>query len=475
MRMTPSSYPHKSSTPGAALCAALVAMLVLVGCASAPATTAAPEAPAWTESELIPLGDSPRQGDPQAPVVIVEFSSLQCPFSARARQTVVELLEAYPGQVQLVYKHMPLSFQPESQPAARAAEAAGQQGAFWPMVESLYASQQTMGDIGADAAGRELASIMGLDEELYASALAKEAALNARIERDTELAAGLGVQGTPNFFINGEPVRGAQPRPVFEAAIERALARHAQLEAQGVAPVDRYARSVEIAQALALEEAEREAARQREQAAKEGPKVLYIPVRGDELIHQPGDDFLVTMIEYSSLTCPFCARAMPTVQRLKERYGEQLRVVYKHFPLGFQEHSEISARAVVAAQEQDRGWEMRDAIYGRLREVNPDVLRELASGLELDMEAFEDALQSDRVIAQVQREMASGQEAGVRGTPSFFINGVFLAGAQPVENFERIIDEQIDLARELQHEAPELRGEALYERVVKELQQAYGQ
>ena len=466
MRMSTASYPHKTSTAGAALCAALVAILLAVGCAGTPATPEAPAAPDWQASELVPLGQSPRQGNPNAPVVIVEFSSLQCPYSARARQTIVELLEAYPDEVQLVYRHLPLSFQPESHPAALAAEAAREQGAFWPMVDSLYASQRTMTEIGADAAGRQLAARIGLNEARYAEALANPSELDARVQRDVELARQLGIQGTPTFMINGEPVRGAQPREVFEAAIARALERHAMLEAEGVPQAERYARSVALARAQARARAE-EAQEQAARAEEPAPGFVAMPVEGDELIHQPGEDFLVTIVEFSSLQCPFCARAVPTMSELKARYGEKLRVVFKHFPLGFQEHSDLAARAVVAAQAQGKGWEMRDAIYARQRELGPELIDELVAELQLDPAAFASALQSEEVAARVTRQQERGLAAGVRGTPSFIINGRFVVGAQPLENFEAIIDDEIAFASELRDQDPELAGEALYERVVE--------
>ncbi|WP_230467555.1 DsbA family protein [Lujinxingia vulgaris] len=461
------SYPHKTTTSGAALCAALVAILLAVGCAATPATTETPAAPAWQQSELVPLGESPRQGNPHAPVVIVEFSSLQCPYSARARQTIVELLEAYPQEVQLVYKHLPLPFQQESRPAALAAEAAGEQGAFWPMVDSLYASQRTMGEIGAEAAGKELAARIGLDEQRYAAALANQIALDARIQRDVELAGELGIQGTPTFVINGEPVRGAQPREVFDAAIARALERHALLEAEGVPASERYARSVELAQIQAREQAE-QAREEAARAQQPAPQFVAMPVDGDELIHQPGDDFLVTIVEFSSLQCPFCARAVPTLAQLKERYGEKLRVVFKHFPLGFQEHSELAARAVVAAQEQGKGWEMRDAIYARQGELGPELIEKLANELQLDLAAFTAALQDEAVAERVSRQQEQGLSAGVRGTPSFIINGRLIVGAQPLEAFAAIIDDEIARAQALSDQHPELDSEALYERLIED-------
>ncbi|RDV36857.1 thioredoxin [Bradymonadaceae bacterium TMQ3] len=466
MRMPTLFEPHKTSTSGAALCAALIAMLALVGCAASPATPETPAAPDWQASELVPLGESPRQGNPHAPVVIVEFSSLQCPFSARARQTVVELLQAYPDEVQLVYRHLPLSFQPESHPAALAAEAAREQGAFWPMVDSLYASQRTMTESGADAAGRQLAARIGLDERRYAEAIANSPELDARIQRDVELARQLGIQGTPTFMINGELVRGAQPREVFEAAITRALERHALLEAEGVPQAERYARSVALARVQARAQAER-AQKEAARVDTSGPKFVVVPVEGDELIHQSGEDFLVTIVEFSSLQCPFCARALPTLTALKERYGEKLRVVFKHFPLQFHGDSELAARAVVAAQEQGKGWEMRDAIYARQRELGPELIDELATELQLDQAAFASALQSEEVAERVARQQEQGLDAGVRGTPSFFINGRFVVGAQPLENFEAIIDDEIERAQTLREQSPELQGQALYERLIE--------
>ncbi|RAL20503.1 hypothetical protein DL240_17030 [Lujinxingia litoralis] len=473
MRRFPLAPPNQPSMFASVFCGGLLALTLAAGCASGPRDVQTPAelAPQWVESELVPLGDSPRQGQADAPVVIVEFSSLQCPFSARARQTTAELLERYPGQVQLVYKHLPLEFQPQAHPAARVAEAAARQEAFWPMVESLYASQRTLAERGAESTGRELAGRIGLDEGEFAEALGAGDELDVRIARDVALAQKLGISGTPTFLINGEPVLGAQPLEVFEDAVARALARDATLKEQGVASSERYARSVELAQVQARQQQEEEARRRAEAERQQAPQITYVPVQGDELIHQHGEAYLVTLVEFSSLQCPFCARVVPTLTRLKEEYGETLRVVYKHFPLNFQEHSELAARAVVAASEQNQGWEMRDAIYARQRELSPELIDVLAQELGLDMDAFSAALASPEAAARVARDLREGMTLGVRGTPAFFVNGVFLAGARPYEQFKALIDHQIEQAQELRQAEPELTGEELYLRAVEQAQE----
>jgi protein-disulfide isomerase len=193
--------------------------------ATAAAPTAAPQpAPA----AVVPGGpsavpvrrDDPVKGRPGAPVTLVLFSDFQCPFCARANPTVEEIESAYPNDVRLVWKHLPLPFHPNAMPAALAAEAARRQGGapkFWAMHDRLFSNQSALSTARYEQYAREI----GLDLARFRKDMA-DPALRARIDEDVQLAQRLGVNGTPTFVINGERVVGANG---LRPAVDRQLAQ----------------------------------------------------------------------------------------------------------------------------------------------------------------------------------------------------------------------------------------------------------
>lgn len=154
-------------------------------------------------------------------VTIVAFSDFQCPFCVRGAQVMEQVLKAYPDQVQLVFRHLPLSFHVHADLAARAAEAAGVQGLFWPMHDLLFEhSRQLDPDLIEALAGR----IPGLDVAQWRMDV-KSPAIRAAVDADKAEAARIGARGTPNFFLNGHKIAGARPFEDFKAKIDELLPR----------------------------------------------------------------------------------------------------------------------------------------------------------------------------------------------------------------------------------------------------------
>lgn len=144
------------------------------------------------------IGDSPTLGNPEAEVVLFEFSDFQCPYCAKASLDVKVFMDQHSDDVLFVYKHFPLSqIHPEALPAARAAWAAGQQQQFWLYHDGLFANQSRLGDPLYD----ELAQLIGLDREAFGRDRASSAS-QAAIERDLRLAQALALDGTPTFLMN---------------------------------------------------------------------------------------------------------------------------------------------------------------------------------------------------------------------------------------------------------------------------------
>ncbi len=166
------------------------------------------------------IGDSPVTGSPDQRIVLVEFSDFQCPFCARAHDTLKTFMDAHGQDVTLVYKHLPLAqIHPQAVPAAEASWAADQQGKFWEFHDALFDNQRQLND----AFYIKTAEDLDLDIEKFNQDRASEAAKQA-VEADLRLARDLGLEGTPFFLMNGIPLNGAQPLEKFEETLAQVKA-----------------------------------------------------------------------------------------------------------------------------------------------------------------------------------------------------------------------------------------------------------
>jgi protein-disulfide isomerase len=152
----------------------------------------------------------------------------------------------------------------------------------------------------------------------------------------------------------------------------------------------------------------------------------------------------VTVVEFSDFHCPFCKRVQPTLLSLLARYPDKVRVVYKDLPLDtLHPQARRASEAARCARDQGKFWEYHDKIYEGGADVSPEYLRRLATDVGLDVAAFEQCLASNKHTAGIQADVAQGSELGITGTPGFFINGRALSGAQPLEAFVQIIEDEL--------------------------------
>lgn len=168
----------------------------------------------------IPSDGFPSIGPANAPITIVEFSDYQCPYCRRWHEQVYEpLLAAYPGQIRMVYRHLPLtSIHPDAFSAAEAAMCAGDQDAYWPYHEKLFSSES----LGTQTY-IQYAQELSLDVEAFQTCMT-EGKFRDAIQTDSDFAVNLGIRSTPTFFINGLAIVGAQPLEVFKQVIDKELA-----------------------------------------------------------------------------------------------------------------------------------------------------------------------------------------------------------------------------------------------------------
>ncbi|MEH2083419.1 MAG: DsbA family protein [Nostoc sp.] len=163
------------------------------------------------------IGESPVTGATQQKIVLIEFSDFQCPYCAKAHQTLKQFMARHQDEVTLVYKHYPLtSIHPEAIPAAKAAWAANKQGKFWQYQDALFAQQDKLGEKLYVA----LAKKLKLDLSEF-NQQRNSQQVSAVIEKDQQIAEKLGIKGTPFFFINGETFAGAVTLSEMESILSR--------------------------------------------------------------------------------------------------------------------------------------------------------------------------------------------------------------------------------------------------------------
>lgn len=149
----------------------------------------------------IPVDESPVFGNTTNPkLTIVEFTEFQCPYCSRIAPTMKELMDKHPGEIKFIYKNFPLSFHANAKPAAAAAIAAQKQGKFWEYRYALAPHSRELTDSTFEAVAKEV----GLNIEQFNKDRVLDDAMNARIQKDFDLGVKVGVQGTPNFYINGK-------------------------------------------------------------------------------------------------------------------------------------------------------------------------------------------------------------------------------------------------------------------------------
>jgi protein-disulfide isomerase len=159
-------------------------------------------------------------------------------------------------------------------------------------------------------------------------------------------------------------------------------------------------------------------------SALESPR-LTIPVGPDDHIRGGPETAPLTLVEYGDYECPYCGAAYPIVKEVERILGDELRSVFRNFPLGdMHPHAVGAAEAAESAAAQGRFWEMHDRLYEHQDRETTDDLIEHARVLGLDVERFKSDLQEHTYEPRIQEDFLSGVRSGVNGTPTFFINGV---------------------------------------------------
>jgi protein-disulfide isomerase len=394
------------------------------GSGAAPAAAAAPAGP----KKVVLSTHSPRKGPKAAKVTIVEVSDFQCPYCGRAAPTVKEVAQKYPNDVAVVYVNQPLPFHEHAMDAAQAFMAAARQGKAWELHDKMFANQQalTRADLEKYAAELKL-NVPKFKKDM------DDPAIKAEIKADQDLANSVGASGTPTFFINGRELVGAQPAAAFQTVIDEEIKKADALLKSGTKLQDVYTKLME-------------------QAAAAPPPAA--PGAGEKVDVAPGDaptrgpkNAKVTIVEFSDFQCPFCGRVVPTVRQIEETYKGKVRLAFKNQPLPFHNNAQTAAEAAMAANEQGKFWEMHDKMFANQQALDRASLEKYAEEIGLNMGKFKAALDSGKFKDKVQKDSAEGTKIGANGTPTFFINGQKVEGAQPFDSFKTVIDAELAKAK----------------------------
>jgi protein-disulfide isomerase len=391
-------------------------------------------------------GGSDKHGDlvfgpHDALVTFVVFSDYQCPYCKRLDDALAALLEAHPNDVRVVIKHFPLPMHNRARIAAQAQLAAQIQGRGEAMHALLFANAKTLDD----ATLQDLARQAQVPDLPRFWADVEDGFGDPKLDADSSLGERLAITSTPTYFVNGTIHRGAGELADLEEIYRAELGVADQLLAAGAARVEVYAGLMHAAKPTREREA-KPTSDPKSRPGKPDPLVHYaVPV--DDRPSTGPDDALVTIIEFADFECPFCRKANATIEQVKQRYGADVRIVFRQLPLPMHEHAMSAALAALAAHEQGKFWDMHALLFAAAEAKKLGNYDELAKQLGLDLAKFRSDMADPELAKQIAADQKVALQFGTTGTPSFFINGRFLNGTQPLASFEALIDEELEAAK----------------------------
>jgi protein-disulfide isomerase len=392
------------------------------------AGAAAPAAPSGPRKVLL-TSTMPRLGPKAAKVTIAEFSDFQCPFCKRAIPTVKEIEQKYPKDVAVVFINQPLPFHEHAKDAAHAFQAANRQGKAWQMHDKMFENNTALDRPNLE----KYAGEVGMDVARFKKDI-DDPKIDAEVAEHQKLASAVGANGTPTFYINGRELVGAAAFSEFQKIIDEEIKKADDLIKKGTPLKDVYGKLMEQAALAPAPSPGGEGGGAPE--AKVNIKVGDAPVKGPASAP-------ITVIEFSDFQCPFCGRVNPTLKQVEDEYKGKIKIAFRNLPLPFHDKAHLAAEAALAANEQGKFWQMHDKLFANQQALARPDLEKYAEELGLNMGKFKAALDSGKFKDKVDDDAKQGAAVGATGTPTFFINGTRLVGAQPVDKFKAAIDAEL--------------------------------
>jgi len=366
-----------------------------------------------------------------------------------------------PEKVRIVWKNNPLPFHKEARPAAEAAATVftlGGNDAFWKFHDTVFQNQRTLSEENLE----KWAVASGVDGAKFKAAYAakKDA---AKVDEDLAMSKSIGVTGTPAFRINGITLVGAQPYEKFKEIIDQELVEANKLIASGTAKaqvyVERAKKNVSSTPPPKEEQAQKPA---------EDTAIWKVPVLDDDPVQGP-KDALVTIVEFSDFQCPFCKRVEDTLKQVHDKYGNDVRVVWKDLPLPFHPRA-IPASTLARVAYKQKGskafWDAHHALFESQPKLEDSDLESVAQKLGITWNAVKSAIDDKKFQAKMDANSDLANDLNARGTPHFFVNGFRLSGAQPFEKFQEVIDAQLSKAKSIA--ARGIAKDKVYDEIMKE-------
>ncbi|MBI4956919.1 MAG: thioredoxin domain-containing protein [Myxococcales bacterium] len=458
-----------------------------------------PQGPWSDEAASIPVSSKdPSWGARTAPVTIVIFSDFQCPYCKdNELGTMQTLKEKYgPEKLRLVWKNNPLPMHSKAMPAHVAAQAvfrlAGSE-AFWAFNERAFENNRDLSPDNFEVWAAEA----GVDAAKFKAAMADNAADRQKVQEDLDLGRRSGVSGTPAFFVNGVFINGNQSVGTFSQEIDRQLKAAEQALAAGTKADELYVKltnqnkprdpSAASAQPQPQPPPPKEPPKKPEQDTKTVWKIVP-PAGAASRLAGPEPfkkaDALVTIVELSDFECPQCGKVAPTVKKIleTEKYAGKVRLVWLDNPIPRRPGESAASFALEAmAQKGAPGfWAAHDLLFSKQAALGAAELDKYAAELGdvevtvdgkkqklgTDAAKLKDAVQKRRHGDRIYAGQVVADDFQAVGIPQFFINGRRIAGAEELETFTKVIDEELVRAEALLKK--DVKPADLYKELVKD-------
>ena len=372
------------------------------------------------------LETDPTWGETLAPVTIVMFADLECPYCKRVEDNALTVVRTtYRGKVRIVWKDNPIpALHPHARDAAIAANSVFREKgneAFWRFQKNAFDNQENLDGIHFDEWAKEVGATL----------VAKNA---LKVDADTALAKKLGVKGTPSFRVNGLVIEGAQPFEVFKTVIDEQVIAADIKRGNGTTRARLY-------NEMCRDNSDKKPVKT--EATEDDTTIWRVPVGTSPVLGL--NDAPVTIVEFGDFECPFCKRTEPTLEKLREHYGDKLRLVWKNHPLPFHTHALPAALFALQARKEKGDkifWATHDRLYNAARFDESDF-----EGIAADLGVSKNRSKDKTWQKDIDADEALADDVEATGTPTFFVNGRKLGGAQPYERFAKIVDEELAKAR----------------------------
>ena len=370
----------------------------------------------------VPIDGMPIFGSERALVTVVAFTDYECPYCAKADKTLLTLRAELGDDLRIALAMRPLPMHEHAAAAARAVLAAGEQGKAEAMHTRLFADPSALDDAGLVASARAI----GLDLRAFDAARTSPST-TAALERMDTLASSLGANGTPTFFVNGRRLIGARPYEQFRALVEEERVRAKEMLAHGVARDTVYGALMAAAPV---------------HVARTSPEIDDVvtdvaindaPARG--AMRAP-----VTIALFSDFECPYCVKAEATLRTIEAAYPGKVRIAFKHRPLPMHDHARLAAKASLAAEAQGRFWEYHDVLVAHRDALDRTSLEGYATAIGMDSRRFMRDIDDPRLEARVSADETQAAKLHVDGTPTAFVNGRRITGAQPIAVYRAAVE-----------------------------------